>query len=429
MNSVFDCLVIGAGPGGLAAAATAAEAGLRVGLVDENPAIGGQIWRQGIAKGEKSHPAAQWAERVRRAKVEVLCGWRATDAATDASGNSHIRVEETTGFRDLHYEKLILATGARELFLPFPGWTLPGVYGAGGLQAFAKSGFDVRGKRVVLEGTGPLLMAVAAHLHEAGAVIAAVIEQAPLSRLTSFGASLALHAPGRLVEGVRYRLGTMGAKYFFGHWVSEAHGGDCLQRLTVTNGARSFEIEAELLGVGFHLVPNTELAQLLGCVLEDGFVRVGETQETSRGGVYCVGEPTGIGGVDKAQVEGRIAGFAAAGRRENARSLLTVRGRQMHFARRLAAAFALRDELRGLVKEGTLVCRCEDVAHGALRECRSWREAKLHTRCGMGPCQGRICGAATQFLYGWEMPMPRPPLFPSSVGAIAAVDEVGIHRE
>ncbi len=429
MSAFFDCLVIGAGPGGLAAAATAAEAGLRVGLVDDNAAAGGQIWRRGNAPVAASHPAERWMKCIQRGKVEVLCGWRATDAGSEASDRPHIRVEGLGGFQDLHYSKLIVATGARELFLPFPGWTLPGIYGAGGLQAFAKSGFDVRGKGIVLAGTGPLLMAVAAHLHEAGGKIVAVVEQAPMSRLASLGTHLAMSQPGKLMEGLRYRLRTMGTKYYFGYWVSAAHGDATLQRLTVTNGSRSFEIEADLLGIGYHLVPNTELPQLLGCTLEDGYVRVDATQQSSQEGIYCIGEATGIGGVDKAQIEGRIAALAAAGKLEDARSLFAAHDKQSNFVRRLATTFALREELRNLAKENTLVCRCEDVSHGALRECRSWREAKLHTRCGMGPCQGRICGPAAQFLYGWQPPSPRPPLFPSSVATVAAINEVGIHHE
>lgn len=433
MSEVFDCLVIGAGPGGLAAAATAAECGMRVALVDDNPAAGGQIWRQGNTHISSAHPAERGIERVRRGKAQVLCGWRATNAGSDASGTPYIRVEDMGGFQDLRYLKLILATGARELFLPFPGWTLPGIYGAGGLQAFVKSGFDVCGRRIVLAGTGPLLMAVAAHLREAGAKIVAVVEQAPLPRLASLGVHLATSQPEKLLEGLRYRLRSMGTKYYSGYWVSAAHGNDALQQLTVTNGSRSLEIEANVLGIGYHLVPNTELAQLLGCELDGSFVRVDAMQESSQKDVYCIGELTGIGGVDKAQIEGRIAGLAAAGKQEAARSLFAERDKQLIFVKRLASAFALREELRDLAKENTLVCRCEDVPHGALRECHSWREAKLHTRCGMGPCQGRICGAAAQFLYGWQPPEPRPPLFPASVATIAAavtiVNEVGIHHE
>jgi hypothetical protein len=132
---------------------------------------------------------------------------------------------------------------------------------------------------------------------------------------------------------------------------------------------------------------------------------------------------TDIGGVEKAKIEGRIAALAASRHAEEARTLLGRRERQMRFARDLSAAFVLRDELRQLATSGTLVCRCEDVAYEALAPCRSWREGKLHTRCGMGPCQGRICGPATEFLFGWKLPPPRPPVFPVEVGVLAQACE------
>jgi len=155
--------------------------------------------------------------------------------------------------------------------------------------------------------------------------------------------------------------------------------------------------------------------------VEAGCVRVDELQQSSVTGIYCAGELTGIGGVDKAQLEGRIAALAAAGQPDKARALLNQRNRHMRFARNLAAAFALREELRSLAADATMVCRCEDVPYAALQECRSWREAKLHTRCGMGPCQGRVCGPATEFLFGWKAPAPRPPVFPVEVETLAHV--------
>jgi hypothetical protein len=108
---------------------------------------------------------------------------------------------------------------------------------------------------------------------------------------------------------------------------------------------------------------------------------------------------------------------------ESAKRLLPARNREMRLVRSLAHTFRLREELRTLAEAETLVCRCEDVAYGAVAACTSWREAKLHTRCGMGPCQGRICGPATEFLFGWQAPSPRPPLFPASVGTLAAASE------
>ncbi len=163
------------------------------------------------------------------------------------------------------------------------------------------------------------------------------------------------------------------------------------------------------------------------CELDRGYVRVDELQQTSVKGIYCVGESTGIGGVDKAQIEGCIAGLAVAGKPDASRRLTPARDRQMRFVRCLADAFALRDELRHLPEADTLVCRCEDVPFRDLAECDSWRQAKLHTRCGMGPCQGRICGAATEFLFGWKAPVPRPPLFPAEVATLAGAAERCAH--
>ena len=413
MSVHADVVVVGAGPGGLVAAATAAEAGKRVCLVDDNPSAGGQIWRSGIA--EANPEAASLQHRLEKAGVETRFGWRVVEAPAARI----LRIEQSGKFDDIGYTSLILATGARERFLPFPGWTLPGVYGAGGLQAFVKSGFDMRGKRVVVAGTGPLLLAVAAHLREAGAQVVSVVEQASMRRLARFSLGLVRGQMGKLAEGARYAVGIAGIPYRTSAWVTSVSGRGRLEKVMIRSGSRILEVAADMLAIGYHLVPNTELAQLLQCDLDSGYVRVNELQQSSVSGIYCVGEVTGIGGVDKAKVEGRIAGLAASGRIDLGKALFGERDRQMLFARNLSAAFALRDELRTLATSNTLVCRCEDVPYEAVAQCNSWREAKLHTRCGMGPCQGRICGPATEFLLGWKAPAPRPPLFPVNVEILA----------
>jgi NADPH-dependent 2,4-dienoyl-CoA reductase/sulfur reductase-like enzyme len=191
-------------------------------------------------------------------------------------------------------------------------------------------------------------------------------------------------------------------------------------KITSPSGS-SIDLNADFLAIGYHLIPNTELPQLLHCKLERGFISVDRMQRSSVAGVYCAGEVTGIGGAEKAQIEGQIAALAASGKTEAATRLANQRERHLRFVRSLDSAFALRDELRTLPTSETVVCRCEDITHGALAGCRSWREAKLHTRCGMGPCQGRICSPATQFLYGWEQPQPRPPLFPVEAGTLAGM--------
>ncbi len=413
MNDRFDLLVIGAGPGGLQAAVTAAQAGLHVCLLDDNPTAGGQIWRAGMRQANRH--AARLQRRLQELRVETRFACRAIAAPAARI----LRVEQEGRFADIGYTGLILATGARERFLPFPGWTLPGVYGAGGLQAFVKSGLDIRARRVVVAGTGPLLLAVAAHLCEAGAEIISVIEQAPISHLARFSLGLVRGHMRKLLEGAGYALTTAGIPYRTSAWVISASGRERVEKVTLRSGARILELPCDMLATGYHLVPNTELAQLLGCELRSGYVNVDELQRTTVEGIYCVGEPTGIGGVDKAQVEGRIAGLAVSGQVDRARRFFGQRNRHAKFARHLDAAFALREELRKLAAENTFVCRCEDVPYGDLARCKSWREAKLHTRCGMGPCQGRICSPATQFLFGWTPPAPRPPIFPVEVETLA----------
>jgi len=182
--------------------------------------------------------------------------------------------------------------------------------------------------------------------------------------------------------------------------------------ITLNRNGKNEVIECDYLACGFHLVPNTELASLLGCDLTDGLVDVDEFQLTSRENVYCAGEPTGIGGVESSLIEGAIAGHAAAGNRKEARALFQKRDRTRHFGEQLNKAFALRNELRHLSDPQTVVCRCEDVQYEKLAAFGDWRTAKLQTRCGMGPCQGRVCGAAVEFIFGWKPGPVRPPIFP-----------------
>jgi len=419
MSTRFDVVVVGAGPGGMAAATVAAEAGCRVCLLDDNPALGGQIWRgfrpEMARKYTHGNLFIDCVARLQRTGCEVWQGWQ----AIDQPGAGFLRLERDGASLDVGFGKLILATGARERFLPFPGWTLPGVMGAGGLQALVKGGLDSTGKRVVLAGSGPLLLAVGAGLVVAGARVLGIYEQAPLDRLVSFGFSL-IGQPGKAMEGVRYRLKTIRTSYRCGSWVVRAEGRGRVERVTVTDARKEWSVDCDWLGCGFNLVPNLELPRLLGCRICEGFVEVDRLQESSVAGVACVGELTGIGGVEKALAEGQIAGLAAAGREAEALALGPQQMRLQQFAQRLERAFALRPELRTLATGETVVCRCEDVVRSALEGCGSWREAKLHTRCGMGACQGRVCGAATEFLFGWQTWGARPPIFPAAVSTLAA---------
>ncbi len=316
------------------------------------------------------------------------------------------------------WRKLVLATGARELFLPFPGWTLPNVMGVGGLGTLVKGGLPVGGKRVVVAGSGPLLMAVAAELKEHSAHVVCIAEQAGWGSLLRFASALPRLAPAKLAQALAYQWKLAGVRFRAGCWPVRAVGKEHLESVELTNGKRTWTERCDYLACGFGLIPGIELPLLLGCRAENGGVAVDALQRTSVEGVYCAGEPTGIGGADRSLAEGQVAGLAAAGREAEARRLFAGRDRQLRFGAALARAFALRPELKRLAEPETLVCRCEDVAFQRLECCQSWQEAKLHTRCGMGACQGRVCGGATRVLFGWDNHAIRPPVLPVSVGAL-----------
>ncbi|HKR13518.1 MAG TPA: FAD/NAD(P)-binding oxidoreductase [Pyrinomonadaceae bacterium] len=413
VRSHVECevLVVGAGPTGLAAAYRAAQGGRRrVTVVDDNPDAGGQIWR-GEQREPRSREAQVWFERIRSVEIQLLAGARVFQQIEPGK----LLVEEARGVRELRFESLVLATGARERFLPFPGWTLPNVMGAGGLQALAKNGLPVERRRIVVAGTGPLLLAVADYLRGHGAEVLLVAEQAPQRRLARFGLGL-INDRSKLSQALAF---LKGGKYLTDCWVVAAHGDDSLKSVVLRRGGKRWSVSCDYLACGFHLVPNLELAELLGCEIEGGAVKVDEFQQTSVSHVYSAGESTGIGGLELSLAEGEIAGFAIAGRHDEARRLFPLRAKQQRFSDLLNRTFALRDELKTLAEAETIVCRCEDIVFDRLRAHDSWRAAKLQTRCGMGPCQGRICGSAVEFLFDWKVESVRPPILPVRVDSLS----------
>jgi NADPH-dependent 2,4-dienoyl-CoA reductase/sulfur reductase-like enzyme len=317
--------------------------------------------------------------------------------------------------------RVIIATGARELFLPFPGWTLPNVMGGGGAQALLKGGMQVRGKHVIVAGCGPLLLPVAAALSRAGATVRHVIEQASALTVARFAMSL-LSQPAKLMLAARYRSAIPLRAYHTGRWITRADGGTRVETVTLTDGREQWTEPCDLLCCSYGLVPSTDLARLLGCAVENGAVVVDSFQRTTIPGVYCAGESTGVAGDDASVAEGEIAGLAAAAPHE-ARippGLLRRRDLGRRFQHHLMDAFRVRAEILRLADADTVVCRCEDVRFGRLERAWTGRQAKLYTRIGMGPCQGAVCGPAVQHLFGWTAGAVRPPLFAPELGVWAA---------
>lgn len=416
-----DVLVVGGGPAGIAAATEIARRGGHVLLVDENPRPGGQIWRHGGHSRPKLPPQALRAlQAFAQSGAEVLYG--ATVFDLEPSGAAHVEVEGVP----VHISPrrgTILCTGSRERFLPFPGWTLPGVTGVGGVQALLKAGADFRGQRVVIGGTGPLLLPVAHALVQGGAELQIVAEQLSFRRLARFAATLARKAPVRLIEGARYRAGFARTPFRTGAWVERVDPGPD-GRVGVAhvrvggkkNAVRQFA--CDFVCVGYGLVPVVELARLAQCRIDGrGAVSVDADQRTSNPRIWAAGEPTGVGGVHAAQIEGAIAGTTILeGTLSPAR--LRARTRILQFKSLLEASFPLDPALLKLPDAATVVCRCEGVTHGQILSAGSYREAKIMERMGMGPCQGKVCGTTVRTLYGWDRDTVQLPSTPVPIGSL-----------
>jgi thioredoxin reductase/bacterioferritin-associated ferredoxin len=406
-----DVAVVGGGPAGMAAAVAARKAGATVVLIDAYAAPGGQIWRRrydevGQDAPRSLPPAAR--ERCR----EFAASGATLIAGASVWGSPEPCVLLLTGTPSrVRARSIVLATGAYDRPVAFPGWTLPGVMTAGGAQALSKGQGVLPGRRVLLAGAGPFLLPVAAQLEAGGAEVVAVAEATRRRDWLRAGPRMAAH-PGRLVDYARYR--TRVRKIAWGHVIVRAEGGGEVRSATIAeagadwapNGReRTFEVDAVCTAYGF--TPAVELACALGCELRDDGVKHDADMETSVAGVYVAGEASGIGGADLAQVEGELAGYAAAahataGRHHThaaARDLAPLRARRAKlagFARILSDLFDLRPGLLGLAQPETVLCRCEDVTAGAIDAAvaggaTTLSALKIVTRCGQGPCQGRTC--------------------------------------
>jgi NADPH-dependent 2,4-dienoyl-CoA reductase/sulfur reductase-like enzyme len=431
----YDLAVIGAGPAGIAATVMAAGGGLRVALVDAAPRLGGQFHRH-----FDTAPAAlrDIAALVRSGVVDHLAEHRVWAVERTAEG---FAVHGLVGERSpsnvtVRARFLVIATGAYDRQLPFPGWDLPGVLTAGGAQALLKGNRVLAGQRVVVAGSGPFLLPVAAGLAAAGAHLAGVYEA---SRPTGFvrHPAAVLGSPGKLVEAAGYATGLLrhGVVCRTGRAVIAAHGDGRLEAVAVAVLDRSGRVtpgsarrvDCDALAIGYGFTPQVELLLQLGCTTRtdaDGSLvtEVDDAQRTSQPGVYAAGEVTGVGGAELARVEGELAGLAVladAGRHRPTPASLGRRRvdllkRRGYLRRRRAALRRFAAALHAVYRPpagwpdwldgDTVVCRCEEVPATRLQYAveqlgaTDARSVKLLTRAGMGRCQGRVCGYAAACL-------------------------------
>ena len=400
-------IVIGAGPAGLAAAEAASRNGTDVALIDSGPRKGGQYWRYRTSvKGYKNKRADELF-----AKIENASSITHISEATVWSiekDNELFRVNYLQGGLEssLTAEKLILATGAYDRTLPFPGWDLPGSMTPGGAQALLKGQGVLAGKKVVVAGTGPFLLPVATGLAESGAEIVGLLEaNSPLRWLLSPHALLL--NPGKFLELIYYakQLKKFGITPCFSTAVSSFAG----KSTTTARIDSRFELksknrkskEVDVVAVGWGFLPDLTLGGLAGCaqrIDSDGTTvfSVDDKQLSSVANIWIAGEATGIGGADLSLIEGEIAGLAASGQKFR-QSLRIIRARRQIFANALKRSYPIKDGWQSWPRETTTICRCEEVKMNQLRESVSQlgaedsRTAKLFTRAGMGLCQGRVC--------------------------------------
>ena len=459
-----EVVIVGGGPAGLAAALEAAAAGAEVLLIDECHTLGGQFYKQvpdsftlksGKAEGPQYAEGAEIIKQLAGTKVEVLLGtlvWGIFEDRTLAI----YRDEQTERIRA---KRLILAPGAQEVPVAFPGWTLPGVMMGGAAQALMVSQRILPGQRVVLAGAGPLQLKVASQFIDAGAEVVDILEASSQPPMSMENALRAFGHWGKMREGLEYwlKLKKAGAPYHHHSVPVRALGDGELQAVVVAEVDADWRViagtertlTADTLCLSYGFLPANQLPRLIGCRIEydtdsGGWVsRHDDNQETSVEGVYIAGEVGGIGGADVAEAEGRMAAIAAVralgkgkatGQRKEEERIRARLAEARKFAQVARDMMRLKPALFDLITDDTIVCRCEDVAAKDVKDAiadgdPTLRGVKIRTRAGMGQCQGRMCGYLVSRLIAEqagvrmdqiEPDTPRPPVKPVPLTALAA---------
>ncbi len=453
-----DILVIGAGPAGMAAAATAARHGASVTVLDEQSRPGGQIYRDvdranprraSILGKDYLHGKALTQElgQADVTHIEGAVVWAIED---------QFRVSYTRQGRGAQIDagKLILATGALERSMPVPGWTLPGVMTAGAGQILLKQS-GVLARNAVLVGSGPLLYLIAAQMIRAGTPPKALVETQSRGDLLHAGRHLAgaLRGWRYLAKGLTLIAEILRARIprHTGATRIVIEGTDHAQAVTFHSGSRAHRIECDTVLLHHGVVPNTQAARSIGIPhrwdkSQSAFVPVVDHWGcTEVEGVFIAGDGGGIGGAVVAEISGRISGLKAAQelghistdtRDAQAAPLMRARDRETAVRPFLDSAYPPYAEALS-PEDSTIICRCEEVTAGAVRGyarlgCLGPNQTKAFGRPGMGPCQGRYCGLAVTALLAEAHGQShdetgyyriRPPLKPVTLGELAAMDD------
>ena len=415
-----NVVVIGAGPAGLRATEALARGGVRAVLIDEAERPGGQIYRQ-PPQGASRSPAALYGFEANKAtalhgvlaRLGDTIDYRPRTLVWDVFGR-HLSTIGPDGYGTLDFDRLIIASGAMDRVLPFPGWTLPGVFTLGGAQIALKAQGVSIGRRVAFVGAGPLLPLIAYQYAKAGAEIAAVLDVTPFPAKLKNAARLASE-PRTLAKGLWYVLRNSASGMTIRSDVRAiaVEGEGRVQDLRWRDAAgREHRVACDAVGASFGLRSETQLADLAGCAfafdaqLRQWLPTRDPTGRSSVSGVYLAGDGAGIGGADVAELQGERAALALL--EDLGHSVDKTRvarldrklARQARFRRALEQSYPYPAHLLDDVADSEIICRCEGITAGALRATARERGAhemnrlKAFTRIGMGRCQGRVCGHA-----------------------------------
>jgi NADPH-dependent 2,4-dienoyl-CoA reductase/sulfur reductase-like enzyme len=448
-----ELAIIGGGPAGMAAAGLAAELGLETMLIDEQASPGGQIYK-GIERSRPNSPLGAdylsgrpLAAALRASRVEYRPGTTLWHIGPDGT----LYLESGGRAEMLTARRVLLATGAIERPVPIPGWTLPGVMGAGAAQILLKSGDLVPEGRAVLAGQGPLLYLLAAQLTRAGAPPTALLETTPSENYLEAARHLASLWPGRrmLIKGLRLisAVTRAGIPVRRGVRGLRAVGGRGIERVAWEGG----ELAADHLFLHEGVIPNVQASlalQLRHEWDEDQICwrpALDLWGQTSLPNIAIAGDGGGIAGADAAVLSGRLAALDAAvqlgriGEPERDHRAAPIRAeldRQRALRPLLDRLYRPAPSVLVPVEDEVMVCRCEEVSVGRIRRAAQLgasgpNQLKAFTRCGMGPCQGRICGPVVSAIIAdvLNKPIaeigtyrPRAPFKPITVGALADLD-------
>lgn len=463
-----ELAIIGGGPGGISAAVAAAESGVNVTILDENARIGGQIFRQ-LEKGfTLTNPKAmgrdyqKGVDLFRQFKqVESRINYLNHATVWGIFDHHRIAYERNRKSKTIEYKNLLIASGAYDRPVPFPGWTLPGVLTAGGAQNLVKNQRILPGKKFLLAGTGPLQLVLAHQLIQAGADIAAILEVGDVK-----GSWLKLMQGmwgnwGYAGDGLQYlqTIRKAGVPIMRNHIIARANGNQNVEKAVIArvdkdwrvihNTRKSLNVDTVCLGYG--LVTSTELTRLAQCDHEydnglGGYVPVrSETMETTQKGIFAVGDGAGVAGSQVALAEGRIAGIAASqalghapgvGQKKTLAELQKKLTRHHRLRKVLDEISRPRPGLYELAEDETIICRCEDVTFKQIKtliqkEGINAKDIKRTTRVGMGSCGGRMCGPiliellrnlGSQISGQPEGLNVRPPVKPIPLGVLAGAE-------